>query len=169
MLAVADTSPLNYLILIHQETLLPTLYARVMIPPAVYGELLRSETPEVVRQWLAQPPGWLTIQSPQHGLDAAAFPKLGTGEREAIPLAQELPDAILLIDDHDGRAEATRRALDLIGTVGVLEAAAIRGLIDLPPVLAQLQATTFHASPRLFAEALARDAARKASPPTGSR
>ena len=64
MLAVADTSPLHYLILIHQETLLPTLYARVVIPPAVYGELLRSETPEVVRQWLAQPPGWLTIQPP---------------------------------------------------------------------------------------------------------
>jgi hypothetical protein len=64
MLAVADTSPLNYLILVHQETLLPTLYARVVVPPAVYGELLRSETPEVVRQWLAQPPGWLTIQPP---------------------------------------------------------------------------------------------------------
>ena len=26
MLAVADTSPLNYLIIIHQETLLPALY-----------------------------------------------------------------------------------------------------------------------------------------------
>jgi predicted nucleic acid-binding protein len=169
MLAVADTSPLNYLILIQQEMLLPVLYERVVIPPAVHRELLRSETPEVVRQWLAQPPGWLTIQPPQHGLDAAAFPNLGAGEREAIPLAQELPDAILLIDDHDGREEATRRALDVIGTVGVLEEAAIRGLIDLPPVLAQLQATTFHASPRLFAEALARDAARKARPPTDGR
>jgi predicted nucleic acid-binding protein len=169
MLAVADTSPLHYLILIQQERFLPVLYTRVVIPPAVHQELLRSETPEVVRQWLAQPPGWLTIQPPQHGLDAAAFPKLGAGEREAIPLAQELPDAILLIDDHDGRAEATRRALDVIGTVGVLEAAAIRGLIDLPPVLARLQATTFHASPRLFAAALARDAAYKARPPTDGR
>jgi len=169
MLAVADTSPLHYLILIQQERLLPVLYERVVIPPAVHRELLRSETPEVVRQWLAQPPGWLTIQPPQHGLAAAAYPKLGAGEREAIPLAQELPDAILLIDDHDGRVEATRRALDLIGTVGVLEAAAIRGLIDLPPMLAQLQATTFHASPRLFAEALTRDAARKARPPTDGR
>ena len=94
---------------------------------------------------------------------------MGAGEREAIPLAQELPDAVLVIDDHDGREEAARRRIDMIGTIGVLEAAAIRGLIDLSPVLAQLQATTFHASPRLFAEALARDAARKASPPTDGR
>jgi len=169
MLVVADTSALNYLLLIHQETLLPVLYERVVIPPGVYQELLRSETPEVVRQWLAHHPDWLTVQPPQHGLSAVAFPKLGAGEREAIPLAQELPDAILVIDDHDGREEAARRTIATIGTIGVLEAAAIRGLIDLPPVLAQLQATTFHGSPRLFAEALARDAVRKASPPTDGR
>jgi hypothetical protein len=56
MLVVADTSPLNYLLIIHQETLLPVLYERVVIPPSVYRELLRTETPEVVRQWLAHPP-----------------------------------------------------------------------------------------------------------------
>ena len=166
MLVVADTSPLNYLIIIHQETLLPALYTRVVIPPAVYRELLRSETPEVVRQWLAHPPAWLTIQPPQHSLGAEAFPKLGAGEREAIPLAEELPDAILVIDDHEGREEAARRTINMVGTIGVLEEAAIRGLIDFPAVLAQLQATTFHGSPRLFANALARDAARKANPPT---
>ncbi|SRR6266568_4005081 len=164
MLAVTDTSALHYLILIQQETLLPALYGRVVIPPAVSRELLRSETPDVVRQWLAHPPDWLTIQAPQQSLGAAEFPKLGAGERAAIPLAEELPDAVLVIDDHDGREEAARRALALTGTIGVLEEAAIHGLIDLPPVLAQLQATTFHASPRLFAEALARDAARKARP-----
>src|SRR5262249_12925178 len=164
MVVVADTSPLHYLILIQQDTLLPTLYERVVIPPAVSGELLRSATPEAIRQWLAHPPGWLTVRAPQQPLGAAKFPKLGAGEREAIPLAQELHPSFLIIDDHDGREEAARRSIEMIGTVGVLEAAAIRGLIDLPSVLAQLQATTFHGSPRLFAEALARDAARKSSP-----
>jgi len=123
----------------------------------------------VVRQWLASPPAWLTVQPPQQGLDTATFPKLGAGEREAIPLAQELPGAVLVMDDHDGREEAARRSIDMIGTIGVLEAAAIRGLIDLPPVLAHLQATTFHGAPRLFADARARDAARKARPPTDGR
>jgi predicted nucleic acid-binding protein len=35
MLVVADTSALNYLLLIYQETLLSVLYERVVIPPAV--------------------------------------------------------------------------------------------------------------------------------------
>ena len=35
MLVVADTSPINYLILVQHELLLPTLYTRVVIPPAV--------------------------------------------------------------------------------------------------------------------------------------
>src|SRR4029453_1874164 len=56
MLVVADTSPLNYLVLIQQDTLLPTLYERVMIPPAVHEELQRPRTPQAVRQWVAHPP-----------------------------------------------------------------------------------------------------------------
>ena len=39
MLVVADTSPINYLVLLQQETLLPILYERVVIPPAVSEEL----------------------------------------------------------------------------------------------------------------------------------
>jgi predicted nucleic acid-binding protein len=56
MLVVSDTSPINYLVLLHQETLLPILYGRVVIPPAVHEELQRSSTPEVVRQWVSHPP-----------------------------------------------------------------------------------------------------------------
>jgi len=68
MLVVADTSPLNYLVLMQQDTLLPTLYERVMIPPAVREELQRPRTPQAVRQWVAHPPAWLTVQPPQQSL-----------------------------------------------------------------------------------------------------
>jgi predicted nucleic acid-binding protein len=165
MLVVADTSPLNYLVLLQQETLLPTLYARVVIPPAVQVELQRSRTPAAVRQWMAHPPAWLTVQQPQQPLSVRQFPRLDDGELEAIPLAEELHAAFLLMDEVDGREEALRRAIPVTGTLGVLETAAIRGLIDLPLVLAQLWATTFYASQRLYEEVLARDAARKARPP----
>lgn len=164
MLVVADTSPLNYLVLIRQETLLPVLYARVVMPPAVQEELQRPQTPDVVRQWTTALPAWLTVQRLQRPLAPESFPKLHVGEREAILLAQELHADVLLMDDMEGRAEAVRCALAITGTLGVLETAAIRGLIDLPAVLADLQATTFHGSPRLFADVLARDAARKANP-----
>ncbi len=42
MLAVADTSPINYLLLIQCETLLPALYTRVVIP---YSRMARTARP----------------------------------------------------------------------------------------------------------------------------
>ena len=41
MIVVADTTPLNYLVLIEAVQLLPRLYQRVLIPPAVRDELTR--------------------------------------------------------------------------------------------------------------------------------
>jgi len=56
MIVVADTTPLHYLILIQHDDLLPRLFGRVLIPPAVLAELQHPETPDPVRQWFAQPP-----------------------------------------------------------------------------------------------------------------
>jgi predicted nucleic acid-binding protein len=39
MIVVADTTPLNYLVLIQHEDLLPRLFGRVLISPAVAAEL----------------------------------------------------------------------------------------------------------------------------------
>ena len=39
MLVVADTSPINYLVLLEQTAVLPVLYTRVFLPPAVVTEL----------------------------------------------------------------------------------------------------------------------------------
>ncbi|HEY5869160.1 MAG TPA: DUF3368 domain-containing protein [Candidatus Tectomicrobia bacterium] len=117
MFVVADTSPINYLILIHQDNLLPLLYERVVIPPAVRGELQHPRTPTVVRQWVARPPAWFSVRQPQQRLEAAQFATLGAGERDAIALAHELQAPLLLMDDPDGREEATRRALRTTGTL----------------------------------------------------
>jgi predicted nucleic acid-binding protein len=143
MLVVADTSPIHYLILIEREAILPALYGQVAIPPAVLADLQQPRTPALVRAWVAHYPAWLEVRQPRQALDAAQFPQLGAGEREAIALAQELQASLLLFDDADGRAEAERRALIATGTLGILEAAAIQGQIDLPSALTRLQATTF--------------------------
>lgn len=45
MIVIADTTPLNYLILIDEIEVLPKLYGRVVIPEAVREELLRSGAP----------------------------------------------------------------------------------------------------------------------------
>jgi predicted nucleic acid-binding protein len=60
-LVVADTTPLNYLILIRQADLLSALFDKVFIPHIVRDELCHDEAPEEVRRWIAQPPPWLEI------------------------------------------------------------------------------------------------------------
>ena len=161
MLVVADTTPLNYLVLIAQIDILAALYTQVVIPSAVAAELQHPKAPAVVRAWIAGPPSWCALRQAQGQPDAALMP-LGAGEREAIVLAEELGADAFLTDDLEGREAAMHRGLEVTGTLGILERAALRGLIDLPAVIAQLQATTFYGPPDIIAAMLARDAARKA-------
>jgi hypothetical protein len=57
MIAVADTSPLCYLVLISEIDLLPKLFGRVLVPHAVIAELLREDAQEGVRAWASNRPG----------------------------------------------------------------------------------------------------------------
>jgi predicted nucleic acid-binding protein len=140
MLVVADTSPINYLILIQHELLLPTMYTQVLVSPAVLRELEDPETPEAVRTWMTHPPTWFERRAPQQPPAETAFPALGAGEREAIVVAKGVQADFVLIDERDGRRVARSLTLAVIGTLGVLEEAAVRGLLDLPRALARLQA-----------------------------
>jgi len=161
MLVVADTTPINYLILIGQVEILPSLFERVVIPQAVATELQHPRAPAAVRAWIETPPSWCAIRQSQREPDAMLM-QLGAGEREAILLAHELPADTFLTDDLEGREEAIRRGLAVMGTLGILDRAALRELIDLPAVIARLQTTSFYAPPEIIAAMLVRDADRKA-------
>lgn len=56
MIVIADTSPLNYLILIGQAELLPRLFGEVLIPQIVLDELRGSGAPPQVLDWLNSVP-----------------------------------------------------------------------------------------------------------------
>jgi len=86
MAVVADTSPIDYLVLIAQIDLLNQLYARILIPPAVLAELKHPAAPKPVRKWADNPPQWLEVLSPKSSLILA---QLDLGESEAISLATE--------------------------------------------------------------------------------
>jgi predicted nucleic acid-binding protein len=115
MIVIADATPLHYLILIHQADLLPQLFDRVLIPPAVFDELQHVETPESVRHWIAHVPDWLRIQ-PLRSAPDPSLNDLDAGEREAIALAEETHADQLLLDEVEARREAARRNLPFIGT-----------------------------------------------------
>ena len=165
---VSDASPLRYLILLRQAQVLHGLYGKVLVPQAVVDELQRKQTPEPVRRWMSTPPSWLeVVQTIGKAYEEQGLDILGSGERQAIAVAQHAGADLLLMDDREGVEEARRRGLTVIGTLGVLDLAAECGLIDLTEVLSQLRETNFRARPSLFKEMLRRDAKRKAGePPT---
>lgn len=160
MIIVADTSPLNYLVLIREIELLPGLFGQVIIPQAVWAELHAPGTPEVVRDWVDSAPSWLEIRTASF-IDPGI--KLGVGEVEAICLANELQADQLLVDDRKARKIALARGLMVAGTLNILEAAALREMVDLPNAIRGLQQTNFRAPADLVRMLLDRDAARKKS------
>ena len=160
MLVVSDNSPVRYLRVLACDHVLPVLFGRVLIPHAVLRELQHPHTPVVVRTWMAAPPTWLEVH-PVIGPPDAGLARLEAGEQEAIVLAQELQADIVLIDDGKARDLAMARGLRAMGTIGVLEQAAVQGLVDLPEVLARLLTTNFRILHSIVNEILARDAERK--------
>jgi predicted nucleic acid-binding protein len=153
-MVVADTSSVNYAILIGEIEIFQELYETVAVPGAVLTELNHSKAPENVRNWIANIPQWLQVHSIPPNFDAT-LAHLGNGERESIVLAESL-GATLIMDERDGRVEAARRGLPLTGLIGALLDASGRGLIDLPQALGKLEQTTFHLSPRLMRQLLER-------------
>ncbi len=152
-LVIADTSPINYLILIDRVEILARLFTRVVLPSAVEAELAAADAPAEVRAWIATPPGWLEI------VNAPAVPNpagIHRGEAAAIALASSMRADLLLIDDRKGVDVARRQGLRVTGTLGVLDLAAERGLVDFGEAIRALRLTTFRRPDELLNALLAK-------------
>lgn len=140
MAAVADTSPLIFLAKVNRITLLPELYREVFVPPAVAAELRAKPD----RTWpeLDRFIGSARVQAPDNLTQVQTFSAfLGMGEAEAIALATEIPNAVLIMDDAEGRRMAQKLGLRVTGLLGVLiEAKARRLLPAISPIVDQLVA-----------------------------
>jgi len=155
MIVVADTSPLNYLVLVEQINVLENIYGTVVVPETVREELLRANAPEVVRRWIARPPEWLLVRVPSSKLPSS-LEQLDAGERDAIALALELGARQLIIDDRRGRESAVQHGVSVIGTLGILRAGAALGLLDLNTAVARHRKTNFFIEPKSSSEVYSR-------------
>ncbi len=150
MIAVSDTSPLSYLVLLGEGDLLAALFQKVWIPATVATELSNPGSPQAVRSWLAAPPAWLQVaESPDTGALPAAL-HLHGGEKEVVALALEINPDFVLLDDRPARKVAQDLGLSIMGTLAVLKVGAQRGQVDLPTALSRLAKTNFRASPELL-------------------
>jgi predicted nucleic acid-binding protein len=148
MIVVSDTPPINYLILIELQDLLPKLFDRILVPEAVHRELQSAAAPDPIKRFLAEAPDWLEVR-PSPEIDPA-LRQLDSGEREAIALALSSGANSVLLDERKGRQAARERGLLVSGTLGVIRLAADQGLITVTDALDRLEKTNFRVTPRLL-------------------
>lgn len=147
MAVVSDSGPLIALERIQQLQLLPGLFTRILIPPAVEQEFAP----------LRKPPDWALVQPLRRPSRLGRFGlSLGAGEREAIGLSLEIAADLLLVDDKAARRLARSLQLPTIGTLGLLLSAKRRGLLPtVRPHLDALQSASFYLTPDLYGRVLA--------------
>lgn len=151
MIVIADSSPLIALTNIGLVQILPSLFETVTIPPQVAGELAHSRRLPAVRDLIQNKPTWLDVRTPSSD---EPIPLLQPAEVAAIHLATELNADLLLMDEIRGRKAALERRLKITGTIGVLEFAASRKLLDLKDAFDRLKQTDFWISHKLLEERL---------------
>ncbi|NJO39523.1 MAG: DUF3368 domain-containing protein [Cyanobacteria bacterium CRU_2_1] len=158
MIVISDTSAITNLAAIDQLRLLPLLYEQVIIPEAVYRELVDIEPP-VPGSAEVQTTSWLEVRLIANREVVERLQsevRLDAGESEAIALALELGADLLLIDERRGRAEADRLGIKITGLLGILVEAKRKNLIvAVKPSMDALIATSeFRVSSALYNQIL---------------
>lgn len=135
-IVVSDTSPIRALDHLGLLQLLPALFTRILLPPAVIAELAREKG--VLRPIKVADFPYFETAIPVELVELELLlDALDPGEAEAILVATEIGADAVLIDEEDGRHVAQSRGLRTIGTIGVLleakslgHIAAVRPLLD---------------------------------------
>jgi predicted nucleic acid-binding protein len=156
MIIVSNTSSISNLAKVGQLDLLQKLYQTILIPNAVYRELLDKRAGETVIT-AVQSATWLEIKQ-VHNQDRVNRLRniVNVGEAEAIALAVEVNATRLIIDERLGRQAAANQGLSITGIFGVLIAAKKQGLIPVvKPVMDNLiSQANFRVSSQLYIDVL---------------
>ena len=141
--AVTNSTCLIGLERIGRLDLLPQVFDTVFAPPTVVAEVRSPLT-------------WLTVQTVENSAFVAALKtQMDEGEAEAIALAVELDNVILILDDKKARRVAQQIGLKVIGTVGMLLRAKNQGVItEIKLLLTELVQVEFRITYAIIQEAL---------------
>lgn len=151
MNVVSNSSPLIALGRIERLDLLAALYTAIVVPAAVYQEVVVQGASQPGAATLANAE-WLHVQSVQHEAGVQyLLATLDQGEAEAIVLAQELRADWLLLDELKARVTARRLGINVIGVAGTLVLAKKQGLLPaVRPLLDSLLSHRFRISRRVL-------------------
>ncbi len=130
MIVVSDTTAVSNLVRIGELRLLKILYGRILLPQAVYEELLILEQRGIDIISIVKSEMFEIVEVKRDKLYQTLIITLDKGEVEAIALAVEKKADFLLIDEVKGRKVAVEKSIPIIGTLGILIDAKRKKLIS---------------------------------------
>ena len=139
--SISDSGPLIRYSAIERLDILRTVLGDIVIPPAVYDEVVRVGHAMPGAKEVALLP-WIQVRELTTEIDRQVTAvRLGRGETEAIGLALQLHStSTFASDDRQARRLGERLGLRVTGSAGVLIEAKRLGVIDaVAPLLNELQ------------------------------
>lgn len=132
MIVISDTTPIISLLKARQLELLQKLYNKVLMPQAVYRELI--ENPVYINEAEIIKSTDFLLAAEVENIKSVSVLRAVTGldeeESAALIMYDEQKADLLLMDEQKGRRVAKRLNVRHIGTVGILMLAYDKGLIQ---------------------------------------
>jgi len=121
------------------------LFGRLIIPTAVYIDVVERGSGKPGARDVAEA-GWIHVEQVR---DTSFVEELSSvlhqGEAEAIALAKEIGADLIILDDNSARSAARAGGLSVVGTLGLLSQAKVKGLVtELKPLLYNLKSAGFY-------------------------
>lgn len=117
---ISNSSPLIAFMKKKELNLLKILFKELIIPEAVYNELVESNKQEYQIKVLKESikDGWIIVKKLKQFKITDL--NLGKGEKEAVNLCLEIENPFLLIDEKKGSLIAKAFKIPTLGTLGIL-------------------------------------------------
>jgi len=119
VIVVSNTSPIINLAWVGQLGLLKKLYGQVLVPEAVYHEVVVAGAGKPGAREVDTDPSFVRSALADNALAKALLSELDPGEAEAIALAVERNADLVLLDERRARTVAERYSLPMMGDFSV--------------------------------------------------
>ncbi len=124
---IVNSTPIIGLADIGRLDLLRQVYGGIVIPQAVYDEII---SPNVKKQ-VEESRSWITVEQIRDDSQKRMYrARLHAGEVEVMILAQEQNAELVILDDNAAKKTAKFLGLNVTGTLGVLLRAKREGYIE---------------------------------------
>lgn len=152
---VVNSTPLIALYRIGKLDLLKEIYGRVIIPYAVYEEVILESSTKESNDFI-QESGFIDIMKIKNEEAKRLFvTSLHKGEVEVMILAKEIESDLCIIDDLLARRYAKYYDLNITGTIGVVLKAKEQGIISrVKPIMDELIDSGIYIDSKLYNKVL---------------